>query len=132
MTTISHRSLPRAAAACRRRPLQPLTGLSRVAVLKEDPKAVHACHLVMAIGAAHDNDRSLAHDHLDQAREIAEQIGEDRDDYVTEFGPSNVAIHAVSVAIILGDAGQALDLAKTIDVSHLPAERRARYRGPPP
>jgi transcriptional regulator with XRE-family HTH domain len=105
----------------------------RPAVNGKDPKIEAlslngACHLVMAIGAAQDNDRSPAHDHLDQAREIAEQIGEDRDDYGTEFGPSNVAIHAVSVAIILGDAGQALDLAKTIDVSHLSAERRARYQ----
>jgi len=44
-----------------------------------------------------------APDHLDHARQIAEQIGEDRDDYGTEFGPSNVAIHAVSVAVILGE-----------------------------
>src|SRR5216683_2293838 len=86
-----------------------------------------ACHLVLAIAAAQDNDRGLAHDHLGQAREIAEQIGEDRDDYGAEFGPSNVAIHGVSVAVILSDAGQALDLAKAIDVSHLSAERRARY-----
>src|SRR5260221_7449732 len=70
---------------------------------------------------------ALAHDHLDHARQIAEQIGEDRDDYGTEFGPSNVAIHAVSVAVILGDAGQALDLARTVDVACLSAERRARY-----
>ena len=86
-----------------------------------------ACHLVLAIAAAQDNDRGLAHDHLGQAREIAEQIGEDRDDYGAEFGPSNVAIHGVSVAVILSDAGQALDLAKAIDVSHLSAERPARY-----
>src|SRR5258706_4441030 len=70
---------------------------------------------------------ALAHDHLDHALQIAEQIGEDRDDYGTEFGPSNVAIHAVSVAVILGDAGQALDLARTVDVAYLSAERRARY-----
>lgn len=86
-----------------------------------------ACHLVLAIAAAQDNDRTMAHQHLDQARELAQRIGQDRDDYGTEFGPSNVAIHAVSVAVVLGDAGQALDLAQTIDTSHLSAERQARY-----
>jgi len=70
---------------------------------------------------------ALAHDDLDHARQIAEQIGEDRNDYGTEFGPSNVAIHAVSVAVSLGDAGRALDLARTVDVAYLSAERRARY-----
>jgi hypothetical protein len=82
---------------------------------------------VLAIAAAQDNDRVLAHSHLNQARQLAERIGQDRDDYGTEFGPSNVAIHAVSVAVVLGDAGQALDLTKTIDTSHLSAERQARY-----
>ena len=58
--------------------------------------------LVLAIAAARDNDRSLAHAHLDTAREIAARTGEDRDDYGTEFGPANVAIHAVAVAVELG------------------------------
>jgi hypothetical protein len=51
------------------------------------------------------------HVHLDQAREIAERIGEDRDDYGTEFGPTNVVLHAVGVAAELGDTGQAIELA---------------------
>ena len=38
-------------------------------------------------------------------------LGEDRDDYGTEFGPTNTALHAVAVAVELGDAGPALDLA---------------------
>jgi len=70
-----------------------------------------AFHLVLAIAAARDNDRAQAHEHLDQARKIAKRIGEDRDDFGTEFGPTNVALHAVAVAVELGDAGQALDLA---------------------
>ena len=64
-----------------------------------------ALHLVLAIAAARDNDRTQAHQHLDTARTIAERTGQDRDDYGTEFGPSNVAIHAVAVAVELGDAG---------------------------
>lgn len=83
--------------------------------------------LVLAIAAARDNDRSQAHAHLDTAREIAARTGEGRDDYGTEFGPSNVAIHAVAVAVELGDAGHALDLARDIEPSDLSPERRSRY-----
>lgn len=86
-----------------------------------------AFHLVLAIAAARDNDRAQGHEHLDQARKIAKRIGVDRDDFGTEFGPANVALHAVAVAVELGDAGQALDLAHGINAGELSAERQARY-----
>jgi tetratricopeptide (TPR) repeat protein len=86
-----------------------------------------AFHLVLAIAAARDNDRAQAYKHLDQAREIANRLGEDRNDFGTEFGPTNVALHGVGVAVELGDAGHALDLAHDIDASGLSAERQARY-----
>lgn len=85
------------------------------------------CQLVLAIAAARDNNRSEAHQHLDEARTIAERLGEDRDDYGTEFGPTNVAIHAVAVAVELGDAGQAIDLAHGVDTTGMSPERQARY-----
>jgi transcriptional regulator with XRE-family HTH domain len=84
-------------------------------------------HLVLAVAAARDNDRSLAHLHLDTAGKIAEKLGEDRDDYGTEFGPTNVAIHAVSIAVELGDAGQAIELGQQVDPGSLSPERQARY-----
>ena len=86
-----------------------------------------AFHLVLAVAAACDNERSLAHQHLDTAATIADQLGEDRDDYGTEFGPTNVAIHAVSIAVELGDAGQAIELAQQVDPSNLSPERQAGY-----
>jgi hypothetical protein len=55
------------------------------------------------------------------------QIGEDRNDFGTEFGPANVALHAVAVALELGDAGHALDLGREIDAERLSAERQAGY-----
>jgi outer membrane PBP1 activator LpoA protein len=64
---------------------------------------------------------------LDQARKIADRIGEDRDDFGIEFGPTSVVLHAVGVAVELGDAGQALDLARDIKPEQLSAERQARY-----
>jgi tetratricopeptide (TPR) repeat protein len=86
-----------------------------------------AFHLVLAVAAARDNQRSLAHQHLDTAATIAGQLGEDRDDFGTEFGPTNVAIHADSIAVELGDAGQAIELAQHVDPSNLSPERQARY-----
>jgi transcriptional regulator with XRE-family HTH domain len=105
-------------------------GLERRAAREPTPEALSlygAFHLVLAITSARDNDRAEAHQHLDQAREIADRIGEDRNDFGTEFGPTNVALHAVGVAVELGDAGQALDLARQIDPDQLSAERQARY-----
>jgi tetratricopeptide (TPR) repeat protein len=86
-----------------------------------------AAHLVLAVAAARDNQRAQAHEHLDIARKIAGQLGEDRDDYGTEFGPSNVAIHADNIAVELGDAGQAIELAQHVTTGALSPERQARY-----
>jgi hypothetical protein len=35
----------------------------------------------------------------------------------TAFGSTNVKLHRVHVAVTLGDAGTALDVARTVDVS---------------
>jgi hypothetical protein len=86
-----------------------------------------ACQLVFAITAARDNDRPAAYRHLDVARRAAEKVGAGRDDYGTEFGPANVAIHAVSVAVDLGDAGHALDLARDVGYKALSPEPQARH-----
>src|SRR5262249_44067712 len=59
-------------------------------------------------------------------RKVAERIGADRNDFNTEFGPTNVQLHALAVAIEVGDAGEALDIATDIDVSKLSPERQAR------
>jgi tetratricopeptide (TPR) repeat protein len=86
-------------------------------------------HLILAVAAARDNQRRQAHDHLDTARRAASQLGQDRDDHGTEFGPANVALHAVSIAVELGDAGEAIELAQNLDTSGLSPERQARnYR----
>lgn len=86
-----------------------------------------ALRLVAAIAAARDNERAAAQERINEARQIAERIGEDRNDFGTEFGPSNVAIHAVAVAVELGDAGTALDLAEAVDITSMSDERKARF-----
>ena len=86
-----------------------------------------ALHLVLAVAAARDNKRAEAREHLEIARKIADQLDQDRDDYGTEFGPTNVAIHAVSIAVELGDAGQAIELGHQVNPASLSPERQARY-----
>ena len=86
-----------------------------------------AFRLVLAIAAAGDNDRAQAYAYLDESRDIAARIGEDRNDFGTEFGPTNAALHAVAVAVEMGDAGHALDLAREINAESLSPERQARY-----
>ena len=54
------------------------------------------------------------------------RLGEGRNDYNTEFGPANVALYEIAVAVELGDAGRALRAAATVDTTGLSAERRAR------
>jgi transcriptional regulator with XRE-family HTH domain len=86
-----------------------------------------ALHLVLAVAAARDNKRSQAREDLEIASKIADQLGGDRDDYGTEFGPTNVAVHAVSIAVELGDAGQAIELGQQVNPAGLSPERQARY-----
>lgn len=86
-----------------------------------------AMHLVQAVVNGQEGKRSAAHAHLDEATETAERLGQDRNDFATEFGPTNVQLHRVAVAVELGDAGEALDVAAKVDASGLSAERQARF-----
>jgi hypothetical protein len=86
-----------------------------------------ALNLVAAVIASTQGDRDLALEHLGKAETAAGWIGEDRNDYHTEFGPTNVALHSVAVSVELGDAGDALRRAADIDTSPLSQERRARF-----
>ncbi|MEV4611679.1 helix-turn-helix transcriptional regulator [Kitasatospora sp. NPDC049258] len=109
---------------------------SAVAVLKRhtsvdtpDPEALSvlgSLHLVLALVAARASQREEAREQLRNARRVAAQLGEDRNDFNLEFGPTNVEIQAVSTAVDLGDAGEALDIGQSIDASSLSPERRAR------
>ncbi|MGH3344794.1 MAG: helix-turn-helix domain-containing protein [Carbonactinosporaceae bacterium] len=82
--------------------------------------------LQRAITASRTNDSDAAYGHLARAREVAGRLGEGRNDYNTEFGPANVVLHEIAVAVELGDAGRALRAAEQVDVSGLSGERQAR------
>ncbi len=85
-----------------------------------------ALHLQRATAAARANDPGAAEENLGRARALAERLGRDRNDYDTEFGPTNVAIQSVAIAIDLGDARTALRLAAGIDTRPMSPERRSR------
>ncbi len=85
-----------------------------------------ALYLQLAVAAARTNDGDRAYAYLGRAQEAAAQLGADRNDYNTEFGPTNVLLYEVSIAIELGDAGRALRVAAKADTARLSPERQAR------
>jgi transcriptional regulator with XRE-family HTH domain len=82
--------------------------------------------LQRAVIAAHGNDPDTAYDQLHRASQIAERLGEGHNEFNTEFGPVNVRLYEIAVAVELGDAGRALRAAAAVDASGLSAERQAR------
>jgi transcriptional regulator with XRE-family HTH domain len=94
-----------------------------------DPQAMSlwgALTLQRAVIASRVNDSDAAYDHLERARQVAMRLGDSRNDYNTEFGPANVGLYEIAIAVELGDAGRALRVAATVDTVGLSAERRAR------
>jgi transcriptional regulator with XRE-family HTH domain len=94
-----------------------------------DPQAMSlwgGLTLQRAIIASRVNDPDAAYSHLERAAQAAARLGEGRNDYNTEFGPANVGLHEIAVAVELGDAGRALRAAAAVDTTGLSAERRAR------
>jgi transcriptional regulator with XRE-family HTH domain/tetratricopeptide (TPR) repeat protein len=94
-----------------------------------DPPALSvagALRLQLAVTAGRTNDPDKAYRELEAARRMADRLGEDRNDFDTEFGPTNVRLHEVAVAVDLGDAGRALRTAAGIDAAALSTERQSR------
>jgi hypothetical protein len=73
-------------------------------------------HLRSAILAARSGDTDTAVSHIGEARRIAEHLGDESDGgwHQLSFGPSNVGIHEVAVAVELGDGPRALAQAQMI------------------
>jgi transcriptional regulator with XRE-family HTH domain len=94
-----------------------------------DPRAMSlwgGLTLQRAVIAARTNDADTAYSELEQAGHIAERLGDGHNEFNTEFGPVNVRLYEIAVAVELGDAGRALRAAATVDTSGLSAERQAR------
>jgi transcriptional regulator with XRE-family HTH domain len=87
-----------------------------------------ALMLKAAIGAARAEDRESAWDLVGQAESAARELANDRNDFWTMFGPTNVAIHGVGIAVELGEPGVALRrAAKVTHPGRVSVERQAHH-----
>lgn len=110
--------------------LRQAVSLAKTLPADADPGLVSltgACALLLAILEARRRNADEARRHLKVAAGLARRLGADRNDHGTEFGPTNVALHQVGVEVELGNAGEALRLARNVDPSRLSAERQARF-----
>jgi hypothetical protein len=81
-----------------------------------------------AIAAAHAEDRGASMTMLDEAAQAGSRLGSDYNHRWTAFGPVNVLLHRINVAVRLGDAGAAIDYARKVDLGKLPiTERKAAF-----
>jgi hypothetical protein len=81
-----------------------------------------------AIAAASADNRATALELLKEAGDAARRLGADGNFYWTAFGPINVLVHRVHVAVRLGDAGAALDYAAKISPARITVpERRSSF-----
>ena len=79
-----------------------------------------ALHLAAATAAAASFDRAATQSLLATARGIADRIGE-ANHMGTAFGPVNVAIHAISASLKLGDPRTATETGEALDLAAMPA-----------
>jgi hypothetical protein len=81
-----------------------------------------------AAAAAQDDDRTTAGELLTEAENAAARLGRDANLRWTGFGPTNARLHRVSIAVTLGDAGAALNVARTVDLDTIDlTERKAAF-----
>ncbi|WP_329429200.1 helix-turn-helix domain-containing protein [Streptosporangium sp. NBC_01495] len=96
----------------------------RRAFRRPDPRSLSvlgALNLVAVTAAAAQYDQVAVRTFLAEARRMAERIGEDRNDFWTAFGLTNVTIHEVSAAVEFGDARQAVRKGETLNTADLAA-----------
>lgn len=81
-----------------------------------------------AIAAARAGNTHGASELLEEAGHAADRLGADRNLRWTAFGPTNVTLHRVNIAVTLGNAGVALDNAKAVQFDNIPiTERKATF-----
>jgi transcriptional regulator with XRE-family HTH domain len=77
-------------------------------------------HFAAAMAAAAVYDHATASALIAKARVIAEQLG-NANLMGTAFGPVNVAIHAVAVSLMAGDARTAVEIGEGLDATEIPS-----------
>ncbi|WP_419706521.1 helix-turn-helix domain-containing protein [Promicromonospora sp. NFX87] len=85
-----------------------------------------ALALISAVASARRGDPAFAQNWLGQARRLADSLGTDANYAWTAFGPTNVRIHEVSVAVDLDKPDRAIELAAPVDTDLLPSGLKSR------
>lgn len=84
-------------------------------------------HLQSGLAASRAGNRGLADTHLAEARETAARVGDDRDT-ILSFGPTNVDIWSVALAVEAMDGTEALNRARTLVIpADAPKERAGHH-----
>lgn len=85
-------------------------------------------HLESGLASARAGDGDRTRDHLAEAGEVATRIGEDRDDYRLYFGPTNVGIWSVALAVEQGNGTEAVKRAQSVRIRPgTPRERAGHH-----
>jgi transcriptional regulator with XRE-family HTH domain len=79
-----------------------------------------ALHLTAVIAVARQDDRVAVRQLLGEARTTADRLGQDRNDFWTAFGPTNLALHEVSTAVELGDPHEVVRKGEALDPARFP------------
>lgn len=101
------------------------------AIRSPGPDAVSlrgAFHLKASLNLARASDTNAATRHLGHAQQAADELGEDRNDWQLQFGPTNTALWSVSLPVEMGHGRDAVARAEKV---RLPAdysrERRSHF-----
>lgn len=87
------------------------------AIRSPGPEAVSlrgAFHLKASLNAARATDTTAAIQHLEHAQQAAEELGEDRNDWQMQFGPTNAALWSVSLPVEMGRGKDAVARAEKV------------------
>ncbi|WP_436278360.1 hypothetical protein [Micromonospora gifhornensis] len=115
------------------------TAAEEVAVTAADTVARHKLHrtpaylsaygallLHAAVAAARGTNPRNAWAHLKAAESAADRLGRNSNELWTAFGPTNVQLHRISVAVALQDNQRAIRTADQVDTSPLPRALTSR------
>jgi len=105
--------------------------LEAQAVRRGDPASLSVYGQLLLSGAeaaAQSGDRALSDDFYREADAVARLLGGDANHSFTAFGPTNITVHRIHAAIVLGEGERAVRLAKQVDCTRLPVlERKAHH-----
>ena len=96
----------------------------------DDPAALSLYGMLQlrtAVAAGRRQDRSTAVELLARASNAAQRLGRDANYWTTGFGPTNVELHRLSIALDLGDVVYVVEQGPTVRVDGAPVERRVSH-----